>query len=383
LLLSAYDAVSHRHWREQVTSLVDKFQWHQLSLPPRHFNWRIRGNSLCWAFGDYDLQPEHHDILLCTSMTDLASLRGFVPPLADLPTAVYCHENQFCYPGNAVQQDRVEPKITTLYTALCADILLFNSQFNHRTFMQGISRLLDTMPDHVPGGVTDRLESLSKILPVPLPDHLFLSRHAAQEHDQEDMMIIVWNHRHEHDKGPALLLQVVHELIRRNVRFRLHLLGQQFRRSPAEFAEVTQSMTSYYQQSGITPGHTGYIPDTADYHDLIARSDVVLSTADHDFQGLSLLEATALGCTPLAPARLVYPEYLDADPWLYSGTNLNEEAQAAVTRLQQWAALKIAGHKLPVPDVSAFSASRLSARWQQLCLDLLHLRNKGPGESNT
>jgi len=49
LLLSAYDAASHRHWREMLVTGFPEHDWTVLTLPPRHFNWRMRGNALSWA----------------------------------------------------------------------------------------------------------------------------------------------------------------------------------------------------------------------------------------------------------------------------------------------------------------------------------------------
>jgi len=372
LLLSAYDAVSHRHWREQLTGMLDDLCWQQLTLPPRHFNWRVRGNSLSWGFGERETLTRNYRLLVCTSMVDLASLRGFVPALARLPTIVYCHENQFAYPGNPVQQQRVEPQITSLYTALCADRLVFNSHHNRDTFLQGAAELLKRLPDHVPAGLMDRLVR-SQVLPVPLPDALFTARtdrNCTGRNPTEDALTLVWNHRWEHDKGPELLLAIVRQLIGSKLRFRLHLLGQQFRQSPQAMLTLQEELAAYYPGAAITPGHIGYIADPAQYRRTLTQADVVLSTADHDFQGLSILEATALGCTPLAPARLAYPEYLPAQ-CLYHGGTLEEQALAAAARLTDWAAIRQTGNALPQPQVRAYAASAQKPAWQALVADLL------------
>ncbi|MCL1486116.1 MAG: DUF3524 domain-containing protein [Marinobacter sp.] len=75
LLLSAYDAGSHRRWREQLVLSQPEFEWHVLALSPRFFRWRIRGNALTWL--SEPLLKERWDLLLVTSMVDLASVRGF------------------------------------------------------------------------------------------------------------------------------------------------------------------------------------------------------------------------------------------------------------------------------------------------------------------
>jgi glycosyltransferase involved in cell wall biosynthesis len=374
LLLSAYEAHSHRQWRETLTAMFPEKHWTCLSLPPRHFAWRIRGNSLSWAFNHRELLGDNYDLVIATSLCDLSSLRGFVPALAETPTLVYFHENQFAYPVGDDQHASVEPQIINLYTALCADHIAFNSHWNRDSFLTGVSGLLKKLPDHVPPGLPEGLLARSSVVPVPLPDNLFnrsqirAPGEVLQESTQE-VLQIVWNHRHEYDKGPALLLAIVRELIQRQISFRLHLLGQQFRRQPAEFAQIHTLLSAYCVQQGLTPGHQGWLADRSTYEQVLQQSDIVLSTALHDFQGLSMLEAAALGCLPVAPNALAYPEYFDRK-YLYCADARDSGAQAAdaVDTL-----LRIApGGREPAqpPSVHYLSASSLRADWQTLFDDV-------------
>ena len=55
------------------------------------------------------------------------------------------------------------------------------------------------------------------------------------------------------------------------------------------------------------------------------ESDFVVSTANHEFFGIGILEAIAAGCTPLLPDRLSYPAILqdltdNPSDYLYDGT---------------------------------------------------------------
>ncbi len=100
LLLSAYDALSHQYWRKGLVRAFPEYDWTVLTLPPRYFSWRLRGNSLTWAYSKREVLSAGYDLLICTSMTDLSALKGMVPALANVPVLCYFHENQFAYPAS-------------------------------------------------------------------------------------------------------------------------------------------------------------------------------------------------------------------------------------------------------------------------------------------
>ena len=303
LLLSAYDAASHRHWRELLVTGFPEHQWTVLSLPPRHFSWRIRGNAMSWATAEQKRLQQEFDLLLATSAVDLATLRGLIPTLARVPAVVYFHENQFAYPGNASTEAAsegtgVEPQITSIYTAMAADALAFNSKYNMRSLFAGVDRLLRKMPDHVPTGVVEALSAKSRVLPVPVADESFIPPLR-----QTGPLTLVWNHRWEYDKGPERFLLVLQQLEKANLDFRVHIMGQQFRRKPPVFEQISREF-------GHRIGEFGFVKERSRYRDILRRSEIVLSTSLHDFQGLAMLEAMAAGCLPVAPRRLAYPEYI-------------------------------------------------------------------------
>lgn len=350
LTLSAYEAGSHRYWRQQLEQGLSDFEWQVLSLPPRHFAWRVRGNPLYWSLSERALLESGFDLVLATSMVDIATLRGLVPALASVPTIVYFHENQFAYPDNQGRHGLLEPQMVSLYAGLAADQLVFNSSFNLSTFLQGCEQMLDRFPDRVPAAIPDLLAAKSVVLAVPLEvyaDPSVLQGQGAKLH-------IVWNHRWEYDKGPAELLAIIEHLVRGNISFVLHVVGQQFRRRPVEFEQIRNVL----EQHGAL-GHWGFIEQRSDYLQLLRNSQVVLSTALHDFQGLSMLEACAVGCTPVAPPRLVYPEWIPAQ-LLYSNT------VSAGEILAELAQRHAAAETLPSVDVTAYSAATLVPRYRDL-----------------
>lgn len=353
LLLSAYDAQSHKRWREGVADNLSEYQWTQCVLPPRHFSWRVRGNSLTWAKMEPRLfSVSEYEFLIATSMTDLAALRGMLPDLAKLPTLLYFHENQFAYPKSAQQHPGVEPQITSIYSAICADRVAFNTGFNQQTFMQGAKALLGKMPDYVPPGVVEEIANKSVILPVPIESELFCHKQRAGNEFH-----IVWNHRWEYDKGPERLLNALQRIpVERNLV--VHVVGQAFRRQPAEFDQIKALLN----ERGWL-GKWGYQESLQDYRTLLASSHVVLSTAVHDFQGLSVMEAAASGCLPLVPNRLAYTELFPSCCfYLSSEAEPDDEAKDLASKLDGL----YQAHRQGELPVMALSAKPASYGWAHL-----------------
>lgn len=120
LLPSAYDAVSHRQWREGPVAALPEHDWTVLTLAPRRFRWRIRGNSLSWGMAERTVLGRQLDCLLATLMVDLATFKGLVPSLAAAPSLVYFHENQFDYLVSQAAHQGLVPRVVNLYPALAA-----------------------------------------------------------------------------------------------------------------------------------------------------------------------------------------------------------------------------------------------------------------------
>ncbi|PJA31525.1 MAG: DUF3524 domain-containing protein, partial [Zetaproteobacteria bacterium CG_4_9_14_3_um_filter_53_7] len=191
--------------------------------------------------------------------------------------------------------------ITSIYSAMAADRLLFNSAYNRKTFLQGAKALLKKMPDHAPLSVIEVLEQKSAVLAVPVEQICF----EQNERRGDQPVTLVWNHRWEYDKGPERLYLVLKELSRCRLDFEIHILGQQFRKRPDAFAMIRTEFATQIKT-------WGYIENRNSYLQILRQSDIVFSTALHDFQGLAMLEAMAAGCVPVAPKRLAYPEYIPA-----------------------------------------------------------------------
>ena len=99
------------------------------------------------------------------------------------------------------------------------------------------------------------------------------------------------------------MLAALYALADEGVPFRVALAGENFRVQPAEFTEARERL-------GARLVHFGYAESEAAYARLLWDADVVLSTAMHEFFGVSVVEAIYCGAAPVLPNRLSYPELI-------------------------------------------------------------------------
>jgi glycosyltransferase involved in cell wall biosynthesis len=333
-LLSAYRSDSHAYWADWLCNTLTGYHWHKLELPGRHFRWRIRGNPLSWIDSLPNGTP---DLILATSMVDLATIKGIHPRLADVYCIYYFHENQFAYPPGEHQVKSIDPQMVQFYGALAADACLFNSSFNLESFLSGCDQLLDTMPDQVPAGINQRIRNKSAVLPVPVQS---IDGHNCKQD------LIVWNHRWEYDKAPELFADAVIALAANGIDFKLALLGSRPDRTPAALQRIRDSIPSHieYDQKAS---------DT-DYRTILANARIVVSTAIHEFQGISVLQAVSAGAIPVVPDALCYREQFDSQYRYTAG-----DQQALVEKLQHW----LAAEHADKINIDAWLAPGLQPAW--------------------
>ena len=96
-----------------------------------------------------------------------------------------------------------------------------------------------------------------------------------------------------------------------------------------------------------------------DYRKYLSRSAIVVSTAIHEFQGLSMLEAVSAGVVPIVPDDLCYREQY-AGEYRYNVGDSSELAGKITDYLRA----------VPeVPDVSRWYDEAIIEEWYQLLRD--------------
>ena len=348
LLLSAYDTPSHANWCKGLQQYLPELYWNYLTLPPRHFPWRIRGNPLSWYATRSQELEKSYDTVLATSMVDLATLCGIYPNLARARKIVYFHENQFAYPlSKSPKRGTVEPRIVNLYAATCADKVVFNSEFNRDTFLRGARDLLKKMPDFsFPDTILRKVETKSRVLPVPIQDFEIES-----SDNQRIPNSLVWNHRWEYDKNPGDFFQACYLLKSWDIPFKLIVMGQQFRQHPGDFDHARQELHDNIMVWGEQ--------SKQDYLYWLGRGEWTISTANHEFQGVALMEAVRAGNIPVVPDRLSYPEFF---PDKY---RFGQSAEDLANFLKD----SLSKKELSLPDLDMFSWQELIPEYKSLFLN--------------
>ena len=310
-----------------------------VSLPAKKWHWRARTSAL--YFAEKVAENADFDILFCSSVLSLAELLGLRPDLARIRRKiVYFHENQLVYPVREAKDRDFQYGYNQITTALAADEVVFNSRFNLESFLENISKHLNLQPDFRPDkdALRSRLMRKSTVIyfPIAIPQefspfrdcaHISQSGNGARpdfrSRDRGDVLRIVWPHRWEHDKNPEDFFQVLIRLKEEvGCRFQVSVLGESYSEVPEIFERARNELSSSpLDNDDDDPKdkafdfvrHWGYLPTKADYWRHLAESHVVVSTAKHEFFGVSTLEAVVAGCFPLLPNRLVYPELYPKD----------------------------------------------------------------------
>ena len=346
LAVEPYYGGSHKTFLEGLQAHLP-FDFILLTLPARKWKWRMRLAAPFFAEKIKALSRlKEINAVFCSSFVDVATLRSLLPAaVSRLPFYTYFHENQFAYPVRKNDERDLHFALTNLTTILASDRVAFNSRYNMLTLLQGVESMLRMSPDMKLESVTEEIKVKASIL-NPGIDFSHIDRAVPAENKSTRIPVIVWNHRWEHDKNPQYFFNTLFALEAEGLDFRLIILGQSFRKKPPVFSFARDKL----QQRII---HYGFAESREEYAELLAQGDIVVSTARHEFYGISIIEAVRAGCIPVLPARLSYPEFFPPQ-YLYESGGLRRKLRSiledpdkvdraevkALTNSFSWPALK-------------------------------------------
>lgn len=308
VIVEPFFSGSHASWLKQYVAR-SAHDIELLTMDGRFWKWRMYGAA--YTMADAYMQLNYTpDVILTTDMIDLSTFLALIRSKLKSSTKikVYFHENQFAYPWKNDAED-VKLKrdmhygFTNYATAAVADEVLFNSTYNMMSFLEGLASNLKRMPDYPHKDAITRLKSKSKVLPIAIPlkkiDQQITPPYSGEE------ALILWNHRWEHDKNPKDFFAALKTLKSQGYPFKLALLGDRYQRCPEDFDSALADFKDHIIQTGLLKGD--------DYIAWLRASDILPITSNHDFFGISVMEAIYADCYPILPNRLTYPALYDID----------------------------------------------------------------------
>jgi glycosyltransferase involved in cell wall biosynthesis len=312
-VIEPYYGGSHKSFLDALTRELP-FEFSFFTLPARKWKWRMRLAAPLFA-EQFNSNPDllsGVDAFLCSPFLDVATFKGMLSGVhKEIPVYTYFHENQFAYPVQVDDERDFHFALTNLTTALASDKIAFNSQYNLDSFLQGAGKLIKKIYDMK---LRDYEETILNRAVVLYPGLDFSEIDNISRISSQRSPVIVWNHRWEHDKNPEFFFNTIYALDKLGLDFKIKVLGESFRRVP----EIFSAAKSRLNERII---HYGYVESRQEYLSHLKSSDIIVSTAKHEFYGISVIEAVRAGCRPLLPARLSYPELFETD-FLYEDSQL-------------------------------------------------------------
>ena len=253
------------------------------------------------------------DLILATDMLDLTTFLALTRQrTASIPTVLYMHENQLTYP--LPENGRIGPMrrqhgerdqhyvFINFASMLAADVVLFNSSYHRDSFLAALPNYLKHFPEYNELNSVELIAKKSQALPVGIN---FDRLDVEDAPSPRDIPLIVWNQRWEYDKNPEGLFAALFQIAKEGIPFKLALCGQQYGKRPLIFETAIERLSDQLVHVGFADGEQ--------YKSLLWQADITISTAIHEFFGISILEAVYCNTFPILPNRLSYPEIIPVE----------------------------------------------------------------------
>ena len=168
LIIEPYFTGSHAAWAKGYQKFSRK-NVKILSLDGRYWKWRMHGGAVTLAkkFMEGDYNP---DIILATDMLDITTFMSLTRSrTAEIPVAIYFHENQLTYPWSPDDRDIIKGRdmhygFINYSSALAADRVFFNSRYHMDSFLSELEIMLKGLPDYRELDTVEEIRDKSSVL---------------------------------------------------------------------------------------------------------------------------------------------------------------------------------------------------------------------------
>lgn len=148
------------------------------------------------------------------------------------------------------------------------------------SFLDNVNKIIKLFPDNRPKEIRERLEAKSEVLYFPVKFPADIQTNLISKL-QESILHIVWPHRWEFDKGLDDFFNVILKLKRSRCRFKLSVLGQ-------TYTDVSETFNKIKEELNEEIINFGYVESKSKYFEILQSCHVVVSTAKHEFFGVSV-----------------------------------------------------------------------------------------------
>ncbi|MBX2904234.1 MAG: DUF3524 domain-containing protein [Chitinophagales bacterium] len=328
LLIEPFFTGSHKQWAlgwQQHSA----FQIELLTLPGYHWKWRMHGAAVTLAQLFLRLENKQFDAIVATDMLDVSLFKSLTAVYtSSTPMVLYMHENQLTYPWSATDADVLLKRdnhyaFINYTSALVANAVWFNSQYHLRSFIDALPQFLKQFPDFNNLETIAAIEQKSKVVYLGIDLEKYEQKKPAIV-EKYTRCLVLWNHRWEGDKNPIQFFEALFLLQEHGIDFKLAVLGELFKNTPAIFKEAKEKLSENIV-------HWGFAESEEAYCQWLWKADLLPVTSHQDFFGASVVEAMFCNTVPLLPKRLAYAEHV---PQQFSSTFFYDENDF-VSKLQK------------------------------------------------
>ena len=334
LYVEPFYSGSHKYWIDSYQK-YSKHQIEILSLSGKNWKWRMHGGSVTLANKFIQLNKSY-DLILVSDFLNLPVFKSIcLKKIQNTKIVIYFHENQITYPWSPNDSD-INLKRDLHYafinysSSLISDANLFNSYYHMNSYIKGLKKYLQIMPDLKNINTIDNIKNISSVLYLACD----LDKLSFINKIYDDKPVILWNHRWEYDKNPDLFFKTLYKIKQLKIKFKLIVLGENFKEYPKIFDEAKKIL-----KNNII--HMGYCKSYEEYIHWLSKADILPVTSIQDFFGVSIVEAIYMEIIPILPVRLSYPELINIknNPEIFYNNN-NELLLSLLAKLKDYKNLR-------------------------------------------